>query len=208
MADWHLAPSLVALRTEVNRRWPNRDKASDGALGDASHSARKSDHNPDYSEGGVVRATDTDKDGINVTEFLAAVVRDPRVAYVIWNKRIASATDDGTPWDWEPYNGTNDHTHHVHVSIKHTRAAETNTSKWFKTTTPPEDDMSAADVKQVNAYTEKRLDDYFTWMSKNITQQLAPLKKAVAELATDEPAKANLLASFDVVDLPKPAVDQ
>lgn len=132
MATWYLAPSLVALRTEINRRWPNRDKASDGAVGDTSHQARKSDHNPDWDAGGVVRAIDVDKDGIDVQELLAAVVRDPRVAYVIWNRRIASATDDGMPWDWEPYNGSNPHDKHIHISIKHTRAAETNTSRWFK----------------------------------------------------------------------------
>lgn len=204
MTDWHLAASLVALRTEINRRWPNRDKSSDGAIGDPSHQARKSDHNPDWDAGGVVRAIDVDKDGIDINELLDAVVREPRVAYVIWNKRIASATEDGTPWNWEPFYGENDHTHHVHISIKHTHTAEVDTSRWFK----EEDDMSAADVQQVNAYTEKRLDDYFTWMSKNLTQQLAPLKNAVAELAADEPAKANLLASFEVADLPKPAVEQ
>jgi hypothetical protein len=134
MADYYLAPSLVALRNEINKRWPNRDKASDGWIGDASHQARKSDHNPDYSAGGVVRAIDVDKDGIDVQQLLDATVRDHRVAYVIWNRRIASATDDGAPWDWEPYDGTNPHDKHIHISIRHTRAAETDTSTWF---TPP-----------------------------------------------------------------------
>lgn len=153
MADYYVAASLVALRTEINRRWPNRDKSSDGAIGDASHAARKSDHNPDWDAGGVVRAIDVDKDGIVVNELLAAVVRDPRVAYVIWNKRIASATDDGIPWDWEPYDGENDHTHHIHISIKHTRAAETNTAKWFKAAPPKEIDVTKEEVdKVVQAY--------------------------------------------------------
>jgi len=131
VADYYLAPSLVALRNEINARWPNRDKASDGWIGDASHAARKSDHNPDWDAGGVVRAIDADRDGINVAELLAATVRDHRVAYVIWDRRIASATEDGTPWDWEPYDGTNPHTQHVHISIRHTRAAETDASAWF-----------------------------------------------------------------------------
>lgn len=145
MAGWYLAPSLVALRNEINSRWPNRDKASDGAVGDTSHQARKSDHNPDYSAGGVVRAVDVDKDGIDVDQLLDAVVRDPRAAYVIWNGRIASATDDGAPWDWEPYDGANAHTQHLHISIKHTRAAETDTSPWF--TTQEEDYMATPEAK-------------------------------------------------------------
>jgi len=136
MPDYYLAPSLVALRTEINRRWPKRDTESDGWIGNASHAARQSDHNPDYGAGGVVRAIDVDKDGISVPDLLGAVVRDSRVAYVIWNRRIASATDDGIPWDWEPYDGTNAHEHHVHVSIRHTRAAETNVAPWFKSKPP------------------------------------------------------------------------
>ncbi|WP_020385876.1 hypothetical protein [Kribbella catacumbae] len=154
MADWYLAASLVALRTEINRRWPDRDKASDGALGDASHAARPSDHNPDWDAGGVVRAIDVDKDGIDVQELLDAVVRDPRVAYVIWNRRIASATDDGQPWDWEPYNGTNPHDKHVHISIKHTKAAETDTTRWFE-----EDDMPYTET-QLRAMMQAEIEEY------------------------------------------------
>jgi hypothetical protein len=159
---WYLAESLAALRTEINRRWPNRDKDSDGAKGDPAHAARQSDHNPDYDRSGIVRAIDVDKDGINVTQLLAAVIRDPRVAYVIWNRRIASATDDGTPWDWEPYDGENPHDKHIHISIKHTRAAETNTATWFKAATPQGDDMpSAKEVAQeVFNLLEPRLQAY------------------------------------------------
>jgi len=147
--EWHLAASLIALGNEVNAKWPNRDDASDGAIGDASHQARPSDHNPDYDAGGVVRAIDIDKDGITVQALLNAVLRDPRVAYVIWDHRIASATEDGTPWNWEPYNGTNPHTGHVHISIKHTAAAASNTARWFKTQPPKEPDVTEAEMDRL-----------------------------------------------------------
>jgi hypothetical protein len=212
VADWYLAPSLVALRTEINRRWPNRDKRSDGAKGDDAHAIRDSDHNPDWSAGGVVRAIDVDKDGMSVAALLDALTGDDRVAYVIWSGRMMRSYPKTIgnrtykPWEWAPYTGPNAHTGHVHVSILRTRSAETNTSAWFKAAQPEDDDMSAADVRAVNAYTEKRLDDYFTWMAKNVRQQLAPLKQAVAELAADdEPAAAAMVAAFDVPDLPKPA---
>lgn len=184
MADWYLAPSLVALRTEINRRWPNRDKTSDGSIGDASHAARKSDHNPDWDAGGVVRAIDVDKDGIDVQELLDAVVRDPRVAYVIWNKRIASATDDGKPWDWEPYGGTNDHTKHVHISIKHTHAAETDTSRWFD----EEDDMPYTEP-QIRAMVQAELEEYGSRLTTaptgTVTRFMAEVRAALKTMAAD-----------------------
>lgn len=114
--SYHLAPSLVSLRTETNSNWPKRDKGSDGWIGDTSHSARKSDHNPDYADGGIVRAIDVDKDGINVNAFLNATIFDKRTSYVIWNRRIWGGTR------WRKYEGSNGHTKHIHVSIKHTTA--------------------------------------------------------------------------------------
>ena len=115
---YHLAPSLMRLRGQVNKRWPDRDRDSDGWIGDPSHQARPSDHNPDYADGGVVRALDFDKDGIDVDELLAAVVGEPRVAYVIWNRRIWTHAAG-----WQPYTGPNGHTAHLHVRIRHTAAA-------------------------------------------------------------------------------------
>jgi hypothetical protein len=172
LSDWYLAASLVALRTEINRRWPGRDKRSDGALGDAAHSARESDHNPDYSAGGVVRAVDVDKDGIAVAELLAALRGDPRVSYVIWNHRMQrsySKTIGGhtyKPWEWAPYDGPNPHTGHVHVSIKHTRAAETDTSAWFKAADPRELQLSASQFDQLMAEIRacrRDVRDYALW---------------------------------------------
>ena len=93
---YYLAPSLAALRSEVDARWPNRDKASDGWIGDPAHSARVSDHNPDWSSTppGVVRALDIDIDGIDVRRLLTELVGDPRVWYVIYDRKIYSRTHD------------------------------------------------------------------------------------------------------------------
>lgn len=142
--DWYLAPSLAALFREVDARWPHRDHGSDGAKGDAAHAGTQSDHNPDWSAGGVVRAIDVDKDGIVVDDLLAAVVGDHRVWYVIWNRRIASATYG---WVWKPYAGSNPHTGHVHISIKHTYAAETDRSSWL--TKEADMPLTDADVEKI-----------------------------------------------------------
>lgn len=121
-----IKPKLSAagskLREQINRTYPNRDKASDGWIGDAKHRAGKSDHNPD-SKTGIVRAIDIDADlgkGIDswaVAEAIrqAAKAGDKRLSYIIHNKRIASATFG---WVWRPYIGQNPHYTHIHVSFK------------------------------------------------------------------------------------------
>ena len=47
MASWILVPCLVKLRSEFNAIAPDRDKSSDGSIGDAAHQDSQSDHNPD-----------------------------------------------------------------------------------------------------------------------------------------------------------------
>lgn len=123
---WRAARALDQLLDEVNAAAPHRSKLSDGTIGDPAHSARYSDHNPNAA--GVVRARDITHDpehGVDGAQ-LAERIRQLGIAghpalqagaYVIHNRRIASATLDGAPWDWEPYSGRNPHTKHVHVSV-------------------------------------------------------------------------------------------
>jgi hypothetical protein len=112
---WRLAKSLERLRAQVNAAAPNRDKSADGSIGDAAHSSRASDHNPNPS--GVVCAIDIthDPDGGLDSYKLAEALRlsgDPRIKYIISNRRIANS---GAAW--RKYSGANPHSHHVHVSV-------------------------------------------------------------------------------------------
>ena len=126
MSTYYLAPALAALRTEVNERYPQRDHASDGWIGDTSHQARPSDHNPDWSADGVVRALDIDiaPDGDPDTDLATLLVQsligDPRVWYVIHKFPDKPSTIWSRTHDWEPraYTGSNPHDKHVHVSIQ------------------------------------------------------------------------------------------
>lgn len=127
LSSYYLARSLVTLRAEINKAHPNRDKRSDGWVGDTSHSARKSDHNPDYSQGGVVRAIDVDKDGINPGRLVSQAIKHPCTQYVIWNGYIWNRSDG---FKKRVYNGTNKHTSHVHISIRHGDAYENSTRAW------------------------------------------------------------------------------
>ncbi|WP_052371954.1 peptidoglycan-binding domain-containing protein [Amycolatopsis taiwanensis] len=130
---WRLANALIDLRNEVNARWPNRSKASDGTIGDAAHASRDSDHNPwviDRNGIGVVRAIDITANGIDAA-WLAEYLRqrgltghdgrtgDHRLTgggYVIYNRRITNDNYSG----WHAYTGSNPHTSHVHVSFSRT----------------------------------------------------------------------------------------
>lgn len=129
--SWRLAKSLEKLRSQVNAAVPNRNKAADGTIGDAAHSATKSEHNPDAN--GVVRAMDITHDparGVD-TYAMAESLRqshDPRILYVISNGRIFSS--ERSPWVWRTYNGSNKHNHHVHVSVVASAARYDSTNDW------------------------------------------------------------------------------
>lgn len=123
---WHLAPSLVQLRNEVNARWPRRPKGSDGTVGDTSHSARKSDHNPNAR--GSVNAFDITYPGVDPKVIIAAVSKHPAGNYVIFNRKIYTRSNG---WKAEPYSGASPHTEHLHVSILQTVAAEQSKAKWL-----------------------------------------------------------------------------
>ena len=115
--SWHLAPALVALLGQINTLSPNRDKRSDGTIGDAAHAARKSDHNPDPD--GTVRGLDITNDpkhGIVSDAIAKHLVAKPdaRLDYVISNGMIASRA---AGWKWRKYTGKNPHDKHVHISV-------------------------------------------------------------------------------------------
>src|SRR5262249_4865957 len=117
--SWRLAKSLVTLRQQVDLEAPHRRKGDDGTIGDASHASRQSDHNPNAA--GVVCALDLTHDprpgGFNSYNFaeLLRRKRDPRIKYVVSNRRIFSSTH--APWTWRKYSGNNPHDRHVHISV-------------------------------------------------------------------------------------------
>lgn len=132
---WRVAASLLTLRGQVNERWPHRSKDSDGSIGNAEHASRSSDHNPwviDHGIG-VVTAIDITHDphsGFDSYAFAEMLrqQRDPRIKYVISNRRICSSTED--PWHWRPYGGKNPHDHHVHISVKSDKEHYDSAQEW------------------------------------------------------------------------------
>lgn len=144
MVAWRLAQSLVVLRGEVNAKWPNRNKSSDGSIGDAAHASRSSDHNPwitDKNGPNVVSAIDITHDpkggcdSYALAEFLRQH-KDRRIKYVISNGKIFAGADGPQPWVWRKYNGSNRHDHHVHISVEDNKALYDSQAPWGVVTNP------------------------------------------------------------------------
>lgn len=136
--SWRLASSLGKLRTQVDAQWPARSKDSDGSIGDERHqNERTSDHNPWVKDGamGVVTAIDITHDprhGFDSYAFADMLMRnrDPRIKYVISNRRIGSGNVGPSAWTWRPYHGSNAHDHHVHISVLSDKPHYDNISEW------------------------------------------------------------------------------
>lgn len=111
------------LREQIDDAFADRDRTSDGWIGDTRHAARPSDHNPDAN--GWVRAIDVDRDlsgkaKPDIMPDLADQIRlagksgEKRISYVIFDGRIASSRLN---WRWRKYTGSNKHNHHCHISF-------------------------------------------------------------------------------------------
>lgn len=124
MSPW-LCKAGQQLRLQIDDHYGDRDRSSDGWIGDARHSHLKSDHNPDKSAKSVVRAIDIDRDLARKSKpdlmpYLADQIRlcaksgDLRIKYLIFDGRIASSK---RRWAWRKYTGSNSHKSHLHISF-------------------------------------------------------------------------------------------
>lgn len=126
-----LCPAGITFRDQVNRRFPKRDKRSDGWIGDAAHSQRFSYHNPDKN--GIVWALDVDENmgtrGIwrrgKAAKRLANQLLDyirsglpgsDRVLHVVYEDRVASGTYKKWWWVWRGKGYG--HTQHIHITFR------------------------------------------------------------------------------------------
>lgn len=124
MAAWKPVAGITVLRDQVNKRFPRRDKRSDGIVGDSAHASRPSDHNPDSR--GYVHALDLDEDfggkgdNMRFANELIEYARSgsngaERLKYVVYEDKVASGTHANEFWVWR--GSGYGHTHHIHVSF-------------------------------------------------------------------------------------------
>lgn len=192
---WRVARSLLTLREQIDDAFPNRNKASDGTIGDADHQNRSSDHNPWYGPG-IVTALDITHDpehGVDIdrlTDELQAS-RDPRIKYVIANRWIMDTRPGFNPWQWVPYNGSNPHTRHMHVSCVASPACD-DTDPWNlpsltggggNGTTGRNDDVEFSDTFTTRYGRPLRVDHYLAWSDYRITETKRTVDQLADELA-------------------------
>jgi hypothetical protein len=118
------AHSCIQALQDATIRWPFRNKAWDGIMGDAAHQKRHSDHN----DGNAFDLTNDPAHGVDCNVLSRLVTLDLRVTYVIWNRQIynrARAIEG-----WRPYTGENPHNHHMHVSINATSREDRSAWPW------------------------------------------------------------------------------
>lgn len=143
MAKWWFCAGGQQLLDQIDAKFPNRDRRSDGRVSSAAHREQNSnsDHDPDPKTG-VVRAMDVDENmgvGIWRNGRMAKRLADEillyassglpgsrRVKYVIYEGAIASGTLKRLWWKWRP--GNWGHHHHIHISF--TPAADYDASVW------------------------------------------------------------------------------
>lgn len=139
--SWLVVPCLLEGRDQMNARFPNRSKSSDGTIGDTSHKASASSHNPDrtsnpeHADGDSldeVRAIDfttnlNDDAGVTMEQVVQKWIETLRnggmwwVRYVIFNGRIWHRRDNFVT---RTYTGSDKHTGHVHVTSDFTQDAD------------------------------------------------------------------------------------
>lgn len=128
------APACKAMLSQATTMFPNRSKLSDGVCPGPNHPPTG-----DHPNGEAVDLTHDPGHGCDVDVLYARIVerRDPRVKYLIRNRRILRSYDKpGIPaWTWAPYTGDNPHDKHGHCSIL--PGARDNVSAWFGVAPPP-----------------------------------------------------------------------
>jgi hypothetical protein len=180
---WVLAPALALLMEQLDDYDPGRSRASDGSIGDPSHQARPSDHNPRRGADGTWYVTAVDVTSAPwLDQWVQDVLtRDGRVKYLIrrgryWQRIRWSPTDPVQ--QWVPYSGPNRHDHHVHISLQ--LGAVNDRHRWAMPgqTAPIQEDISIVD-----AATRTYLDQRFAEIQRDFADVVAKIRATGGRLA-------------------------
>jgi hypothetical protein len=116
-------PHVRPVAEEIANRWPLYFIWGAPGRGTGDHAKGLALDFMVYNLGGGVAAPGEIREwvGNEIATYVIANRQRLNVAYVIWNRRIASAKSK-PPWSWRPYDGEDPHENHVHVSFNRTGA--------------------------------------------------------------------------------------
>jgi len=126
-----LCPAGVTFRAQLDRKFPKRDRRSDGWIGDAAHSERFSWHNPDEDD--VVWALDVDENmgtpglwrkGLACRRLADQLVQyaasglpgSDRILHAVYEDQVVSGTYRKWWWIWR--GSGYGHTIHLHITFR------------------------------------------------------------------------------------------
>lgn len=125
-----LCAAGTTIRAQLDKRFPKRDRRSDGWIGDQAHSQRFSYHNPDAA--GIVWALDVDenfgmgtwRNGKAARRFADQLVDyirsglpgSERVLHVVYEDQVVSGTYRNSWWRWR--GSGYGHTFHIHITFR------------------------------------------------------------------------------------------
>lgn len=171
--DVALFPQLKAAAPQAAP--PATPASSWGTIADDAHNS-SSDHYPHYYSvlgttavvcaGDWPHAPSKGLDNNIVCEALR-LSRDPRIKYVIWNRRMFSSyASSGYPaWTWRPYTGSNDpHDTHAHMSVVAAAIADS-TAPWSIGIGNGEPEMDDAHAALLRAIAEDWSPNQAEWTS-------------------------------------------
>jgi hypothetical protein len=211
MAGWELVPCLGCLRAELNLIAPNRDKTTDGTIGDSAHQSNISDHNDDEigrvpirdaDSKHEVHALDLDTDLREPNLTMEMVVQhvlarcrsglEKRLRYIIYNRRIWEASNG---WRQRKYDGSSPHTEHAHFSASYETKHEASTASWHLEDIPVA--LTNADRNWLVEQVDKRADQIET----NVIRAIAGVPNAILTAKTGDPTNKDREVRNHLIDL-------
>jgi hypothetical protein len=206
---WRTVGAITTLGQQIEQLRPGSYPV-DGTVASKAHDvvSPNSDHRPDWDVPGNVRAIDFGGPAGFIDDTVEAirVSRDPRVRYVIHDRRMFSSYPKPgyPPFTWRPYTGPAPHSSHAHVSVVDDVRGESTVPWDLEDDVPQFTEEEAEQLRKLVAGLESK--DSSGW---GFATQGVDLIRRERQLPLHEPETSggDVLKRGDIVQLGNPASD-
>jgi hypothetical protein len=213
--EWRAAGSIVTFGKQIEAIRPGKFR-TDGTVASKQHdlTSPTSDHRPSPRVGlGTVRALDFAEGTPGFVDEVAETLRlsrDPRILYVIHDRRKFSSTPTTKfpAFEWRPYTGENGHLTHGHLSVVSGELGE-QTQEFAVAPGQAIGQIQDGEIgKEEMAFTaeeEAFLKELFRVVVEDMGSSAKFAKSAILDIRKDIITRGELRSAFK--DLPKGDVD-